>query len=439
MTPDRAKRWAESAAGFPGAPEIAHQEISHQEIAQQEIPQRRDGVYERLWSALPAPTIAVDADNRVVEANPAAELFFALSRAMLRRRRLQDLAGATSPAVDVARQARKSGVSVSAYGVALSLSEVDALGPDGEPAARLLPSGAQESRLVDVSAAPIYDEPGALLLMIQPRSVAAQMGEAAAGQSASRSLSGLSATLAHEIKNPLFGISGAVQLLEPNLSDADLELARLIHEEIARVRQLLDRMDAFGELGPTERAPVNIHDVLDQARRSASAGYGRHIRFVETYDPSLPPVPGDRAQLLQAAANLVKNAVEAAPRQGGEVHLRTAYRSGVKMATLSGATARLPLEVVIADNGPGVPQELRPHIFEPFITSKGGGSGLGLSLVAKIVADHGGVVDCARRRDRTEFRMLLPVWEDAAALTPEPGAGQGGREGSVPGAGSETV
>lgn len=374
--------------------------------------------FEALWNTIPSPALAVGADNEILRANPAAELFFSLSAAQLARRCLEDLAGPTSPLADLAAQARRGALSVSAFGVTLDAAEVEAGSFGGASA---------EARVVDIQAAPVLGpaglaRDGCLLVVVHPRSVATQMGEAVVGRGASRSLSGLSATLAHEIKNPLFGISGAVQLMENHLDAADRELAKLIHEEIERIRALLDRMDAFGELGPVERRAVNIHGVLDQARRSAAAGFGRHARFFEFYDPSLPPVPGDRAQLLQAVSNLIKNAVEAAPSNGAEIHLRTGYRSGVKIAAAGGAQARLPLEIVVADNGPGVPETLRPHVFEPFVTSKGKGTGLGLALVAKIISDHGGVIDYRRRRGRTEFRILLPVWEGPAPAEEEDAA-----------------
>ncbi|MEL6317568.1 MAG: histidine kinase dimerization/phospho-acceptor domain-containing protein, partial [Pseudomonadota bacterium] len=224
---------------------------------------------------------------------------------------------------------------------------------------------------VDVQAAPIHLEPetpGAVLVIIQPRSVAAAMNRSLATHGSARTLSGLAAMLAHEIKNPLSGISGAAQLLEMSLGDSEAEMLGLIQDEVDRIRALLDRMDAFGDAGPGERRAVNIHDVLNQARVSAAAGFARHIRFREFYDPSLPALPGDRARLLQALSNLLKNAAEAAPRKGGEIVLRTAFRPGVKMIVSGGGRESLPLEVSVIDNGPGVPESLEPHIFDPFVT-----------------------------------------------------------------------
>ncbi len=347
--------------------------------------------YEMIFNALPSPAMVFDAGNRFVAVNAAAELFLSQSAVTLRRATLASQYGAGSRLEEIVNQARRGPISLSEYGVEIE-------GFD------------REAALVDLQAAQLFDAPGHVLLLVQPRSVAQSMGRSLSSRNSARSLSGLSAMLAHEIKNPLSGISGAAQLLEMTSGDEDAELLKLIHEEVERIRLLVDRMDVFGAGGPSERRPVNIHHVLDQARRSAAAGFARHVRFTENYDPSLPPVPADRTQLLQALSNLIKNAAEAAPRQGGEVWLRTAYRPGVKLSAPGGGQESLPLQVTVLDNGPGVPEELQQQIFEPFVTSKASGNGLGLPLVAKIVGDHGGVIECRREGDRTAFRMLLPVW-----------------------------
>ena len=347
-----------------------------------------------VWHALPAPCVVFDPANRFVEANAAAEQFFQRSATSLARHRLPDFAAEGSRLYELIDQARTKSTSLSAYGV-----EFGWFG--------------REQSLVDLQAAHIFDAPGHVVLMIQPRSIADAMDRSMAARGSARSLSGLSSMLAHEIKNPLAGISGAAQLLEMTLGDGESELMGLIHEEVERIKLLVERMDMFSEDGAPRREPVNIHDVLDQARRAAAAGYARHVRFREQYDPSLPSVPGDRSQLLQAVSNLIKNAAEAAPSQGGEITLKTAFRPGVMLSVAGGGRARLPLEVSVIDNGPGVPDALRPHLFEPFVTSKSSGTGLGLALVAKVVDAHGGVVECAPAGERTAFRMLLPIWVDA--------------------------
>jgi two-component system nitrogen regulation sensor histidine kinase GlnL len=219
--------------------------------------------------------------------------------------------------------------------------------------------------------------------------------------------------LAHEIKNPLSGIRGAAQLLEQSAGDEDRTLTRLICEEADRIVKLVDRMEVFSDERPVERQPLNIHAVLEHVKRLAQSGFARNIRFVEDYDPSLPPVLGNRDQLIQIFLNLVKNAAEACDdgAGGGEVQLTTAYRPGVRLS-LPGSRSRvsLPLEFCVKDNGPGVSEDLLPHLFDPFVTTKPTGTGLGLALVAKIVGDHGGIIECESQPRRTTFRILMPVY-----------------------------
>lgn len=228
---------------------------------------------------------------------------------------------------------------------------------------------------------------------------------------AARSVTGLAAMLAHEIKNPLSGIRGAAQLLEQTVTAEEAPLARLIREETDRIVGLIDRVEVLGDDRPMEREAINIHVVLDRVKLLARNGVGRSIAFSEDYDPSLPPVWGNRDQLVQVFLNLVKNAAEALERTPKpEIRFTTAFRPGIKIS-VSGVNDRisLPLEITIEDNGPGVPQDILAILFDPFVTTKANGSGLGLALVAKIVGDHGGVIDCDSRPGRTRFRILLPV------------------------------
>lgn len=343
-----------------------------------------------LWAALPLPAVAVDAADRIRAVNPAAEAWLNGSARALTGQPVWDRIHADAP-IETALERIRAGHA------GLSLHEIAA------------GTGERAPQSANIHLSPLGDPPGHVLIVIEPRALDGRLGQRTGATLAAQSAVGMAQMLAHEIKNPLAGITGAAQLLSMGLSGEEREMTGLIVEETRRILSLLERVEEFGNLPPPRRRPVNLHDVLDRARRSAQLGFAAHLRLSEDYDPSLPAAQADPDQLMQAVQNLLKNAAEALGDGPGEITLRSFYDGALRRRRADGSTAALPLQIEIADDGPGIPPEIAADVFDPFVSGKENGTGLGLAVVARIVAAHEGWVSADSVPGRTVIRMSLPA------------------------------
>lgn len=342
-----------------------------------------------LWVSLPIPALILSGGNTILDLNPAAENFMNGSLRSLLNAPVWDKLMVDAPLEEAFARVRKN---LSP----LFINDVD------------VGTGERPPVLCNIQVAPLVDNPDLVLLLLEPREIAGRLGRSMQSQSAAKSAIGMAEMLAHEIKNPLAGITGAAQLLSMNLSNEDRELTDLIVAESHRIVKLLEQVEQFGNLRPPDRKPVNIHDILERARKSALVGFGAHVSIKEQYDPSLPNTYADGDQLLQVFLNLLKNAAEACP-PGGNIQIRTFYELSLRLRRKDGSGGTVPLQIEIIDDGPGLPPDIESDVFEPFVSGRENGTGLGLALVSKIISDHDGWIAVDSVPGRTVFRISLPV------------------------------
>ena len=347
----------------------------------------------QILAILPNPVFVLDLENRFIYLNQAAEIFFQSSRMILLGTSLTNIVPADSNVLSMVRRAREQSISVGDQGVELAGPKIGL-------------------KLINVQITPFGDREPRLLISIQERALAERLRGQSLFRGAARSIAAMAALLAHEVKNPLAGIKGAAQLLEADLDGDGQSLTRMIVEETDRVAALLDSMEGFAGGANLVLAPLNIHEILDHCLNLAQASYGAHMKIRRSYDPSLPLVNGHRDLLIQAFINIIKNASEATD-MNGEIVIKTSYSQGRRLtfAAVDGGSYA-PVQVDVMDNGRGISEELRDRIFDPFVSGRSGGSGLGLTMVASVIADHGAMIDVESVPGQTVFRMNFPVAPD---------------------------
>ncbi len=348
---------------------------------------------ELIWASLPIPALILDSQNRIAEVNPAAEGFMMSSARALIKEPIWDRLAVDVALDDAFDRARTQNTPLFVNDAYVGTGDR----PPTMCSLQLAPlSGANGS------------QEGAMILLISPHEMAGRFTQGQSVKSAAKSAIGMAEMLSHEIKNPLAGITGAAQLLSMGLGPEDLELTDLIVSESRRIVGILDQVEQFGNLAPPKLGLVNLHDILDRSRRSAMVGFAAHMKIIEDYDPSLPPALADADQLQQVVLNLLKNAAEAAGSEGGTITLHSFYEHSLRVRTGPSEGRALPLHIEVIDDGPGLPDEIAKDIFDPFVSGRENGTGLGLALAAKIMSDHGGWISVNSVPGRTVFRLSLP-------------------------------
>ncbi|MEM1274071.1 MAG: ATP-binding protein [Pseudomonadota bacterium] len=342
-----------------------------------------------IWTSLPIPALILDQDDHIIDVNPAGETFLNTSKKGLLGFPVWDKVLVDAPLEEAFARVRSGQAPLFVNAVAVG-------------------TGTRKPVSCDLQIAPMADGSDQVLVMLESRELAGRIDRALSSKTAAKSAVGMAEMLAHEIKNPLAGITGAAQLISMSLSGEDLELTDLIVEETRRILKLLEQVEDFGNLRPPDLRSVNLHDVLDRARKSAAVGFAAHMLIEDEYDPSLPAANADPDQLQQVFLNLLKNAAEAG-REGGLIRIRTFYETALKVRRPDGSGGSVPLNVEILDDGPGIPPDIAADIFEPFVSGRENGTGLGLALVSKIISDHEGLVALESVPGRTVFRISLPI------------------------------
>ena len=345
--------------------------------------------FNKLLNNIPAAILLIDSKYNIIYINYAGETLLSESSNGLLNKNLKGFLSIDNQLYSLINQVLKQKFNATQYDITINDLKKKPL-------------------LVDVEAG-IYND-DYIILCFHKRSIAEQIDRRVI-QKNIHSVSGLSSLMAHEIKNPLSGIKGAAQLLGDVVDDDNKDLTSLIVNEVDRIGELVNRVSSISDNNIVNRDKINIHDVLQRVNKLAKNSFAKNCSIIELYDPSLPEIYGDINSLIQVFLNLIKNAAEA--KKDGVITIQTGYRHGFNIK-VSGSNNRLklPIYVNIIDNGPGIPERIRSHLFEPFVTSKYGGTGIGLSIVSSIVEEHGGIIEVNSHK-KTIFTVLFPALEES--------------------------
>ncbi len=347
--------------------------------------------FKDLWESVPYPAFVLDFKNEIKLANPLSQQYCETSLYRLVGKKLSSYIGTNSAVFEVLEKISSNSSAIVKFDVPINWKN----------------KGNQVFDMYVVSV-----EMGlSNLIFFHPKRLKGKMEQALLNQNSIKSVSAMGSVLSHEIKNPLASIIGAAQLLENSNVKNEKTLTQIIHEEAKRIESIVDRVQLLGEVNKIGFGAVNIHDVIDKVKRSALQGYGSHVQFEENYDPSIPDVNGDFELLTQAFHNIIKNSCEAVGKKGGRINIKTSFYSGLALGSHGEKNKKLQLMVTVSDNGPGITKNIIADIFDPFSTTKIGGSGLGLPLVAKIISEHGGFVELDDMKDGACFNIYLPAQE----------------------------
>ncbi len=345
---------------------------------------------ETVWTSLPIAAITVSGEDRIISANPAAESLLNYSASALAGELLAEKLDVDPCLASSLSRARQGLAPVTLLDVVLRLDH-------------------RTPMVASVQIAPLSPSENQLLVCLQSREIEGRLGQGMQLRSVAKSAAGMAELLSHEIKNPLAGISSAAQLLAMSLARPDRELTDIIAEEIQRILVVIQQFEQFGSLGTMDLQPLNVHDTLERVSRSASLRLGDGKIIEKDFDPSLPLICADDDKLMRVFSNLLQNAAEAVSERGSTIRIRTYYNANLRTTQPSGEGKPLPVQVEIIDDGPGLPPGLAADIFEPFVTGKANGKGLGLALVSAILSESGGWITAESVPGHTVFRVSLPV------------------------------